>query len=222
MSFVSSGDCLSVLELLALKETGDEAAAAHVATCHRCQALLRTLRDADQTVIVSTGGGKTHLAHVREPADGTDVRPGAVWVATGDEPGWTEVVAVVGRSRRDPRSWSWCRSLTLSRTERISTSASPMSSSAIRRKRPPWNFGWLYAEQLIRPVGEIDDSLRGEITGLSDGWLVGAVAERPDNPHAGCPALGGANDRRQLRREQEREQLLRLWRQVDRDRGASR
>jgi len=218
MSFVSSRDCLSVTELLELKETGDETATAHVAGCHRCRALLKSLKDVDGDTVRPIGGGKTRsiARPMRQPIAAAEKQPGTIWIAAGDESGWMEVVLVIGRSRRDRRV---VVVVPISDAVEDGTDLDirlPDEALGYPAQAAVWNFGWLYDRQLVRPIAEVAGTLRREITGLY-GWLVGAVSERPEAPHAVGPALGGDDDRRQLRREQEHEQLQTLWRAVNRD-----
>jgi hypothetical protein len=209
-------ECLSLIELIELKETGATRHAEHVESCPRCQALLRSLNvSANSEQPDARIPGDLPSAQGREQESAVEVTPGTIWTAESDELGFREVVAVVARSRRDPRLV-----VVVPISEQVE--AGTNLDLVVDRKTvgypallAVWNHGWIYDDQLVTPIGTLDDSAREEMTTLYR-WVVGG-GERPELTSVAGPAISDLDDARNLRRDEEREQLQSLWRRVSRD-----
>lgn len=207
-------ECVSLIELVELSETGTTRYAEHVDNCPRCQALLRSLAvpaHADEPVQPS----ELPTAPSRKEATTVQVAPGAIWISESDDVGFREPVAIVARSRRDPRLV-----IVVPISEEIEGATDLDLMIAPETLGYPallavWNHGWLYDEQLAAPIGTLDDSAREEMTSLYR-WLVGG-GERPRLETVAGPAIVAAEDARNLRRDEERERLQALWHRVSCD-----
>ena len=209
-------ECLSLIELIELKETGTTRHAEHVDNCPRCQALLRSIAVSDHSEDVDLQDlNGLPAAPSLAQAKAVQVEPGGIWRTQPDGSGFREVVAIVARSRRDPRlvvvvpiSEAIEDATDLDLTVSTETLAYPALLAV-------WNHGWIYDDQLDAPVGALDEKSREEMTALYR-WLVGG-GERPVLETIAGPAIRDTDDARHHRRDEERERLQALWRRVSRD-----
>lgn len=209
-------ECLSLMELLELKETGATRHGEHVRDCPRCRTLLANLATLSAGEITAFESEELNAGVSRAAAHAVEVVPGAIWVADdGEGLGFRELLAVVARSRRDPRLV-----VVVPISEEIDQGTDldlPLGKETLGypAQLAVWNHGWIYDDQLDSPVGRLDERVRAEMTDLYR-WLVGG-GERPDvRGLAGPPILSPA-DTRNLRRDEERERLQSLWRRVSQD-----
>ncbi|HLK13339.1 MAG TPA: hypothetical protein VKT78_00915 [Fimbriimonadaceae bacterium] len=147
--------------------------------------------------------------------EAVEVIPGAIWTTVADGIGFREVVAIVARSRRDPRLV-----IVVPLSEEIEDATDLDLTVDPEVLGYPallavWNHGWIYDDQLAAPVAALDNALRGEMTSLYRWLAVGG--ERPTLERAAGPPLTEPDDARNLRRDEERERLHALWRRVSRD-----
>src|SRR5438876_12203058 len=84
-------ECLSLIELIALKETGTTRHVEHVEHCPRCQALLRSVAVPANTDDEPTATGSLPAAPSRGGPKTVEVTPGAIWTAASDSIGFREV-----------------------------------------------------------------------------------------------------------------------------------
>src|SRR5438876_10037797 len=92
------------MELLELKETGASRHAEHVRDCPRCRTLLSNLPTLSADEITAPDSEEVTAGVSRPTADAVEVVPGTIWIADdGEGLGFRELLAVVARSRRDPR-----------------------------------------------------------------------------------------------------------------------
>ena len=207
-------ECLSLIELIELKETGTTRHAEHVEHCPRCQALLRSLAVPANIDEQPTGPGGLPAAPSRH-AKTVEVTPGAIWTAASSDIGFREVVAILARSRRDPRL-----------VVVVPVSEETEDATDLDLTIDPgvlgypallagWNYGWIYDDQLVAPVAVLDDATREEMTSLYR-WLAGG-GERPTLERVAGPPVTEPDDARNLRRDEERERLQALWHRVSRD-----
>lgn len=209
-------ECLSLIELIELTETGTTRHAEHVDDCRRCRALLRLLAVSEHDDNVELPA-MSDLPAVppRGQAKKIGVTPGAIWASESDDSGFREIVAVVARSRRDPRLVvvvPISEDVEAATDLDLTVSADALGYPALLAV---WNHGWIYDDQLDTPIGTLDEASREEMTSLYR-WLVGG-GERPALESVAGPAIIEANEARNLRRDEERERLQSLWRRVSRD-----
>src|SRR3954470_18199531 len=76
-------ECLSLIELIELKETGTTRHAEHVNDCLRCQALLRILALSEHTDNVELPA-MSHAVPSRVQAKKIEVTPGSIWASESD------------------------------------------------------------------------------------------------------------------------------------------
>jgi hypothetical protein len=144
-----------------------------------------------------------------------EVTPGAIWTAASNDIGFREVVAILARSRRDPRL-----------VVVVPVSEQTEDATDLDLTIDPgvlgypallagWNHGWIFDDQLVAPMAVLDDATREEMTSLYR-WLAG-VGERPTLERVAGPPITEPDDARNLRRDEERERLQALWRRVSRD-----
>lgn len=209
-------ECLSLIELIELKETGTTRHAEHVTDCPRCEALLRSLAASELSEEVEPPDANgLPAAPSRASSKAVEVTPGAIWTTLSDDNGFREVVAIVARSRRDPRLV-----VVVPISEQIDDATDLDLTVVTENVGYPallavWNHGWIYDDQLVEAIGKLDERSREEMTALYR-WLVGG-GEQPALATVGGPAIRDTNDARNLRRDDERERLQSLWRRVSRD-----
>lgn len=209
-------ECLSLMELMELKEAGATRHAKHVRDCPRCRTLLANLPAFAAGEVVIAESGEVGTGVVRPTEQTVEVRPGAIWIADdGQGLGFREIVAIVGRSRRDPRLL-----VVVPVSEDVEQGTDldlPLEQTTLGypAQLVVWNHGWIYDDQLLSPIGSLDEAVRGEMTSLYR-WLV-AGGERPALRAVGGPPLVAPDDARHVRRDGERERLQALWRGVSRD-----
>lgn len=208
-------ECLSLMELMELKETGATRHAEHLRECPRCRTLLANLPT------LAAGGVAAERAElgdraIRPTAQTVEVLPGTIWIADdGQGLGFREIVAIVGRSRRDPRLL-----VVVPVSEDVEQGTDldlPIEETTLGypAQLAVWNHGWIYDDQLVTPIGSLDEAVRVEMSALYH-WLV-AGGDRPGSRAVGGPPLVAPDDARHLRRDGEREALQALWRRVSRD-----
>jgi hypothetical protein len=209
-------ECLSLMELIELKETGTTRHVEHVESCPRCQAVLRSLTVPE--AVEQSGARAAHdlpNAPSREQVRTPEIVPGAIWTAGSDDIGFREIVAVVGRSRRDPRL---VVVVPVSEEIEDATDLDLILDSTVLgypALLAVWNHGWIYCDQLAAPIGALEEPPREEMTALYR-WVVGG-GERPALTTVAGPAISDLDDARNLRRDEERERLQSLWRRVSCD-----
>jgi hypothetical protein len=209
-------ECLSLMELLELKETGASRHAEHVRDCPRCRTLLSNLPTLSADEITPPESEELTVGVSRPTADAIEVMPGTIWIADdGEGLGFRELLAVVARSRRDSRLV-----LVVPISEEVEQATDldlPLDAETLGypAQLAVWNHGWIYDDQLYSPIGSLDKRLREEMTDLYR-WLV-AGGERPALRAIGGPPIVSPTDHRNLRRDEERERLQSLWRRVSRD-----
>jgi hypothetical protein len=200
------------MELLELKETLTAAQAEHIQECARCPALLEALPDLDSTTL-APASEDLPSGSPRATAASVEVKPGTIWTADdGEGLGFRELLAVLGRSQRDPRLV-----VVVPISEEVEDGTDldlPISQETLGypAQLAVWNHGWIYDDQLHSPLGSLDQATNDEMGALYR-WLV-AGGEKPAVRALVGPALLGPDDARHLRRDEERERLQMLWRRV--------
>lgn len=207
---MSLRDCLSIMELQEFKREGEGRAADHLRECARCRALLRELPEISEQELsaLSLNAVATTFA-IRRDVTGAE-RPvsGQIWrAAVSPDAPWSQLVAVVGRSRVEP-------GLVMV----IPVSEEVENGTDLDLRIDPdrlgyeamllaWNYGGLLEEQLLEHVGVLSD-VECENTIALYRWLVGG-GEQPDVPVAG-PPLAGPDDERSWFRSEELDRFLEL------------
>jgi hypothetical protein len=204
------------MELMELKETGATRYAEHVRGCARCRTLLVNLPAFAADEIAVPEGTERGAGVVRPAAQTIEGAPGTIWIADdGQGFGFREMLAIVGRSRRDPRL---IVVVPISADVEHGTDLDLLLDEAALgypAQLAVWNHGWIYDDQLVSPIGDLDEPLREEMTSLYR-WLIAGGKEPALRAVAGPPIIA-PNDERNLRRDIERERLQSLWRRVSRD-----
>jgi hypothetical protein len=203
-----------------LKGTGATRHAEHLLECARCRTLLARLPGLAVGETTVPERAKQGAGAVRPAASTVEAVPGTIWLADdGQDLGFREILAIVGRSRRDPRLV-----VVVPISEEVEQGTDldvSIGQSVIGypAQLAVWNHGWIYDDQLLSPIGSLDEPTRTEMTALYR-WLV-AGGERPALLAVGGPPLVDHDDERHLRRDEERERLQSLWRKVSRDQEPS-
>lgn len=210
---MSLRECLSIMELQEINERGaDGRAAAHLEDCARCRALLRDLPDVAENELplssmslvgtLQPGGAAPSPRSVARPASGE------VWrAAASPEAPWSQVVAVVGRSRAEP---GLVIVIPISEEVEYGTDLDlPLAQEVLGYDAMllAWNHGAVLEDQLLEQVGTLSEAAREECVAFYR-WLV-TGGERPQVRAAG-PPLGGPDDERSWFRSGELESFLTL------------
>lgn len=206
--------CPSILELLELP-TGEpnSEAGRHLATCPRCQALLRCLPTdvlPSLTQLQPVSETTTDVGTVRALPATSRVGTGALWrAASSPESNVAWVVVIIGRSPQSGDSLL------------VAPVASPVENATDRDLLldrdllgysaflDMTNLGSLRRSQLLEPIGELDPPFAEAMVALYRHLLVGAPA--PENAPRGIPVLDEA-DPRLLEEAVRAEALRELWR----------
>ncbi len=205
-------ECLSLMELVDLRSGDpDAAAAAHLARCPRCQALLAEL-PADIRLPALPPAAFTPQA-TRAPQPRPErIRTGQLWRAASDDPDWSWVVAIIGRAPDAPEhllvapvsedaQLATDRDLVLDPTTLGYNSFIDIS-----------NLGVLLEEQLQEPIATLPRPTAEGLVALYRSTL-GAL-EPPAEVHVGLPVRDRA-DPRPLAAGGRAEALRALWRPAD-------
>jgi hypothetical protein len=201
----SDFNCLSVMELLELREGAkDPAAEHHLATCPRCQALLRSLpadlpRPFPELRPVAASPARSEVAR-SVPVAGR-VRTGALWrAAATPDADFAWVVAVIGRS---PDAEDRLLVAPIAGRAEMATDKDLVLDASVLGYRAfldMTNLGTLRRDQLIEPVGELQRPL--------------GAGPAPQDARRGLPAVDEA-DPRLLEQAARAEALRALWRPTD-------
>jgi hypothetical protein len=208
--------CPSLIELLALRDTGEpESLTEHVRGCGRCQALLAELPEIRLEDIRSPELPDASLSGVARPvlASPAEVLTGQLWLAAGTpEDEEREVVAVIGRS---PEPGLILVAPTSSDLTHAADSDLIVRESALGYPHLVcvWNQGTVEREQLQQYVGRLDRPAREDLVSLYR-WLLGASERQPLSTPVG-PSIDEAEDARLIFRALQQDRLRRLWRQAD-------
>lgn len=218
---MNPGECPSVMELLALRETDEpQTVADHVAICLRCRARVRALSLAavegvpDPPQLARPLQGQARPP-VHRPAE---LRTGQLWTAAPEpDADVHEVVVVIGRA---PAS-------DLVIVAPTSTSLEQAGESDLIVEDSPagyphlvevWNHGVVLPAQLREYVGRLDGPVREDLVGLYR-WLSGAVPAVASQTPVG-PAISSRSDERLVQRALRQDHMRPLWAVADRHLGA--
>lgn len=206
--------CLSILELLELPagETPGEAGR-HLATCPRCQALLRHLPTNLLPALTQLQPAREtppHAGTVRALPATSRVGTGALWRAVSSpEADVAWVVVIIGRSpdSKDRLLVAPVASPSENATDRdLLLDRDILGYSAFLDMT---NLGSLLRSQLLEPIGELNSPLAEAMVELYRHLLVGAPV--PEKAPRGLPVLDEA-DPRLLEEAVRAEALRELWR----------
>jgi hypothetical protein len=208
-------DCLSLMELLEIKNAGGAADAesrAHLEHCDRCGALLAQL-ESDELARVEVPERLPLLTSARgEIARPEQATAGQLWLAMSPaSPKWRYPVVVIGRPRQRPGTV-----LVAPLVEEIDEATDldvlvgggPLGYPAAAAI---WAYGTIFEHQLAEYIADLGIELLEEIRGLYR--YVAGADERPAPAHVG-PALGGPDDPRRLFRQELQGRLRPLYEPV--------
>jgi hypothetical protein len=194
-------DCLSLMEILELRDQAtDDApeAFAHVHSCPRCGALLAHLPEVhrdDVRLPTDLPAAKGRLAEERPD----EVGAGQLWLATAPRvDDWRFPVAVIGRPRQRPGTV-----LVAPVDEDISAGT---DADLIVRDSPlgyphllnVWNFGVIFDEQLEDYIGALDPDLTAALRSL----YAFIAADQGEAPSSVGPPVTSADDPRRRHRDE--------------------
>lgn len=204
-------NCLSLMELLELRDGADDQAARdHLNICARCRTLLSALpAELDLTGLAVPPGGAPHAAVARQAAP-AEIRTGSLWRAvpdTGSDFAW--VVAVIGRS---PEADDRLMVAPVAGRSALATDSDLVLDPAVLGYDAfvdLGNLGTLLRCQLFEPVTRLDRSLAQALAALHRHVLTGAPA--PAAAPRGLPVLDEV-DPRLLEQAARGDALRTLWR----------
>jgi hypothetical protein len=218
---MNPGECPSVMELLALRETNEpQTVADHVATCLRCRARVRALSlaavegipDAPTPAVLLQGQAR---ASAHRPAE---LRTGQVWIAAPEpDTDVQEVVVVIGRA---PAAELVIVAPTSTALEEAGETDLIVEDSPAGYPHliEVWNHGVVWPTQLREYVGRFDRMVREDVVGVYR-WLSGAgPAVTPKTPVG--PAISSRSDERLVHRALRQDHMRPLWAAADRHLGA--
>lgn len=203
-------NCLSLMELLELRDGADEQAVRdHLNGCTRCRALLAAL-PAELDLAARAASGAAPHAAVTRPAAPAEIRTGSLWRAgpdAGSDFAW--VVAVIGRSlEADDRLLV----APVAGTSALATDTDLLLDPAVLGYDAfvdLANLGTLLLSQLFEPVGRLERPLAQALVELYRHVLTGAPG--PPAAPRGLPVLDEA-DPRLLEQAARGDALRALWR----------
>jgi hypothetical protein len=212
MTLMSLRECLSIMELQEVKERGPHGrVVAHLEDCARCRALLRDMPDVSENDLPLSS---MHLVDTMQtaptpsPRSGPRPASGEVWrAAASRESAWSQLVAVVGRSRAEP---GLVIAIPISEEVEYGTDLDlPVARDVLGYNAMllAWNHGAVLEGQLLEQVGTLSEAAREELVGFYR-WLV-AGGVRPQVRTVG-PPLAGPEDERSWFRSEELESFLLL------------
>lgn len=205
-------ECLSLMELVDLRSGDPDAgAAAHLARCPRCQALLAELPADIRLPALPPAAFTPQATRATQPRP-ERTQTGQLWRAASDDPDWSWVVAIIGRAPDAPErllvapviedaQLATDRDLVLDPTTLGYNSFIDIS-----------NLGVLLEEQLQEPIATLPRPTAEGLVALYRSTL-GAL-EPPAEAHVGLPVRDRA-DPRLLATEGRAEALRALWRPAD-------
>lgn len=208
-------DCLSLMELLDLRNGGGDAGAQeHLDSCPRCRALLSAFPP-DLTVASPEKAppGPVTDATRRRPAGAVGVSTGAVWRALADGTDVAWVVIVIGHaSGGDDRIMvvPVCGDPDLATSEDLLLEPSVLGYRAFA---DVGNAGVLLREQLVEPIGRLEEAAARALVGFYRAVIGG---EPTPETTLGGPIVLDADDLRLLAADERRLTLRPLWRRADR------
>ncbi|MCA1680780.1 MAG: hypothetical protein LC777_18455, partial [Actinobacteria bacterium] len=216
---ISELNCLSLMELVDLRaDPGDSVAAAHIADCSRCRALLASLPDQlplpDQQLAVRGPRRPVTEAPTRAPAHPARVATGALWRAVPD-PGsdFAWLVVIIGRTRdADDRVLV----APVIGTAHVATDADLLLDQSLLGYDAfvdTNNLGVILDTQLIERVADLPTATAQAIVALYRSTL--GAGEPPPADLRGTPVLA-ATDPRVLASAGRADALRALWRPADR------
>ena len=217
---ISELNCLSLMELLDLRaDPGDQVAAAHVADCPRCRALLAALPDQLQLPDQPFAAQAPDRAALVEPAarpaaPQQRLRTGALWRAV-PEPGsdFAWVVVIIGRTAdADDRVLV----APVIGSGHIATDADLLLDRSVLGYDAfvdMNNLGVIVDTQLVDPVVELPTATAQAVVALYRATI--GSSEPPPADIRGTPVLD-ATDPRVLASAERAEALRALWRRADR------
>lgn len=206
---MTTGECLSIMELLDLRASGGDLAPSvsrHVETCSRCSALFRSLPE--MSVPESADEIPDVVVAPFQGASADEVHSGQIWVARGEEPDERFLVLTVGR-RRDlgdafvvvPTRSNIEEATDLDLIVIEATPASPFAAAV-------WNYGSVKRDQLEQYVGAVSEETASRLRALYR-YVVAGVG---DTPREGVgPSLAGPNDPRHSARAMQLEESKPLF-----------
>jgi len=217
---ISELNCLSLMELVDLRADpgGDSAAAAHIADCSRCRALLASLSDQlplpDQPLAARRPRRPVTAAPTSAPAPPARVATGALWRALPD-PGsdFAWMVVIIGRTRdADDRVLV----APVIGTADVATDADLLLDQSLLGYDAfvdMNNLGVILDTQLIEPVADLPTATAQAVVALYRATL--GAGEPPPADLRGIPVLD-ATDPRVLASVGRANALRALWRPADR------
>lgn len=216
---ISELNCLSLMELVDLRaDPGDSVAAAHVADCSRCRALLASLPDQlplpDQPLAARGSRRPLTATPTRALAPPARVATGALWRAVPD-PGsdFAWLVVIIGRTRdADDRVLV----APVIGTAHVATDADLLLDQSLLGYGAfvdMNNLGVIRDVQLIEPVADLPTATAQAVVALYRATL--GAGEPPPAALRGTPVLEAA-DPRVLASSGRADALRALWRPADR------
>lgn len=206
-------ECLSVMELLEIRESGlveDSPEAAHLRTCPRCGALLQTMPAFES---VSAAGQTPRLkAHRISSITVDDVHAGQVWTAKNpDVPDRRSIVVVMGRRKDSSNMFVVCPT---------SVEVEEATDLDLLVDQLPvgypfmvcaWHFGTVFESQLEDCLGSLSDDSLETLKALYRHALLGKGEVSFQGTGSG---VGGSNDPRLVWRAEQLEEWRSLWQPV--------
>ena len=202
-------DCLSLMELLELREVADDPTARrHLEQCPRCQALLASL---PENIVLPTlpPAPAAQTAIARPPAPDR-TRTGSLWRALPDaKSDFAWVVALIGRS---PDADDRLLAAPVAAPPALATDTDLVLDANVLGYDAfvdVANLGTLLRSQLVEPVGDLERPAAEALVALYRHVTAGQPA--PDEAPRGLPVLD-EYDPRLLERTARADSLRALWR----------
>lgn len=206
-------ECLSVMELLEIRESGlveDSPEAAHLRTCPRCGGLLQTM-PAFESVGAS---GQTPRLKARPISSVTvdDVHAGQVWTAKSpDAPDRRFIVVAMGRRKDSSNMFVVCPTSVEVEEATDLDLLVDQSSVGYPFMVCAWHFGTVFESQLEDCLGSLSDDSLETLKALYRHALLG---KGEVSFHGTGPGVGGSNDPRLIWRAEQLEEWRSLWHPV--------
>lgn len=206
-------ECLSVMELLELRELGvveDSPEAIHLRSCPRCRAALQTMPSVASVAPTREVPQLKARPISRLTAD--DVRAGQIWTATDfDVPDRRFIVVVVGKRKDTPDTIVVCpTSVELDQATDLDLIVDP-STIGHPFMICAWHFGTVFRSQLENCLGSLHVETLEGLKGLYQHALTGKGDLSQQVTGTG---MGGSDDLRQIWRSEQLEQWRPLWHPV--------